>query len=142
MRNTYAAGVLLVLAGALAGCGSPPEPLLTLEVADGARMHWAGSLPCADCAGIQTSLVLARDGDRQRWRMAETYLTAEHAERFVQGGRWQSAEGLVLLEGTEGSLRTFALLSDGRLQLRDSEGRPLPGARSADTLSPNASPGR
>lgn len=145
MHTPHAAVVRLALAGALAaalaGCGVAPEPLPALEIEDGRRMHWSGTLPCADCAGIQTTLVLARDGDRQRWRMAETYLTAGDGERFVQGGRWHSAEGLILLEGMDGSFRTWALLPDGHLQLRDPDGEPLPGARPADTLAPGAASG-
>lgn len=141
MRNTSLAPALVALAWGLAACSDLSQPQPGLEVEDGARVQWSGTLPCADCAGIHTSLVLGRDGEHRRWRMAETYLTAGEAERFVQGGRWHSGDGLVVLEGTDGGLRTWAVLPDGRLQLRDDEGRPLPGHRSVDTLTPGGLPG-
>lgn len=131
--------VLTGVAWLLAGCErtAPPEVALT---EDGDRLEWRGTLPCADCGGIETTLVLVREGERLSYELAETYLTGAGGDRFVDTGSWEAGGGLLRLQGEDGSRRTYALLQDGRLQARDGDGQRLPGRRD-DTLAPAATTG-
>lgn len=113
-----------------AGGTQPPAPL---QQADG-RIEWRGLSPCADCDGIETSLVLERSGDARRFILTETYLAPDGA-RFIDAGQWQSSPGRLDLEAEGGARRVYALLPDGRLQPRDPRGRRY-SARQGDFLVP------
>lgn len=107
-----------LLSSLLFGCRAPaPEP-----VADGGRMEWQGLQACADCDAIETVLTLERSGDAQPYRLTETYLTGGGGEPFVDDGEWRLDSGLIRLQGEAGSVRTYAVLPDGRLQSRDADG--------------------
>jgi copper homeostasis protein (lipoprotein) len=110
-----------------------PQPAPPLQQSDG-RIEWEGLLPCADCDGIQTSLVLERSGDARRFSLVETYL-AEDGARFIEAGQWRSRRGLLELQAEGGAHRVYGLLPDGRLQPRDARGRPYAG-RQGDFLVP------
>ncbi|TKS52923.1 copper resistance protein NlpE [Luteimonas yindakuii] len=102
----------------LAACRVPaPEPLTAAE-----QMEWQGLQGCADCEAIDTVLVLSRDGGQQRFEMVETYLLQGGGEPFADAGAWQYEDSLIRLQGDEGSMRTYALLGDGRLQSRQANG--------------------
>ncbi len=99
----------------------PPGELLTAVTA------WQGELPCADCAGIRTTLVLDPDGG---FRMDEAYLGLP-PERIAQGdtlfgtrGRWTaSLDGARLrLDGEDQGPRHLRLAAEGALRLLDREG--------------------
>jgi copper homeostasis protein (lipoprotein) len=88
---------------------------------------WQGELPCADCAGIHTTLVLDPDGG---FRMDEAYLGLP-PERIAQGdtlfgtrGRWTaSPHGTRLrLDGEDQGPRHLRLTAEGALRLLDREG--------------------
>lgn len=135
---------VMVLAGAAwlpVGCERAAPPAMPLA-GDGeaGSLAWRGRLPCADCAGIETSLMLQREDGRMRFELVETYLTGAGGERFVDTGMWHAGDGLLRLQGEQGSLRTYALLGDGRLQSRDAQGRHLPGGRD-DALVPVSATG-
>ncbi|MCD9031752.1 copper resistance protein NlpE [Luteimonas sp. Y-2-2-4F] len=107
----------------LAACGwSPPEP-----VGAGERMAWQGLQGCADCAGIETVLVLERAGGERSFRLTETYLTDLGGTPFVDSGGWHLDAPLIRLQGEGGSERAYAMLGDGRLQSRDADGAALRG---------------
>ena len=101
--------------------GHVPNPVSPLQQADG-RIEWQGLLPCADCDGIQTRLVLERSGNARRFSLTETYL-ADDGARFVESGQWRSRRGLLDLQADGGARRVYGLLPDGRLQPRDTRGR-------------------
>lgn len=109
----------------LAACGWAPP--VSDPVADGERMAWQGQQGCADCAGIETVLVLERAGGEQSFRLTETYLTELGGTPFVDSGGWRLDASLIRLEGEGGSERAYAMLGDGRLQSRDAEGAALRG---------------
>lgn len=118
---------VLLIAALLLGtaCQQPPgagtpHPVVPLERVDG-RIEWQGLSSCADCDGIQTSLVLQRAGNERRFSLAETYL-AEDGARFIETGQWRSGQGLLELQGDGGARRVYAVLPDGRLQPRDTRG--------------------
>lgn len=138
MRFLRAAMLLTVAAWLPAGCErAPPPDVPASQRAHDDRLQWQGSRPCTDCGGIETTLVLAHAGDERHYELVETYLTAAGGDRFVEAGRWRTDDGVLRLEGDGGSLRSYVLLRDGRLQVRD--GRRLPGDRH-DALVPVAGP--
>jgi uncharacterized lipoprotein NlpE involved in copper resistance len=59
--------------------------------------RYAGTLPCADCSGIQTELVLYRrgpHGDPVRYELRETYLGTRDGDRgFTSRGEWRILRG-------------------------------------------------
>lgn len=99
-------------------------PLPTVGAGDG-QAAWQGRVPCADCRGIDVRLVLDREGGQRRYLLVETYRSAEGGLRFVEHGQWRQDAALLRLSAEHGGQRTYALLPDGRLQSRDSRGRPL-----------------
>jgi len=100
----------------LSGCGGTREPG---EPAPAERRPppgvYAGTFPCANCAGIDTTLWLRSDG---RFFFRQRYLDAREAELGGYNlGRWRwSAESGLVLAGA-GPVRRFTLLSDGRLEM-------------------------
>jgi len=91
---------------------------------------WLGVLPCADCDGIQTRLVLLSENGARHYLLEETYLGAEGDNNFVQEGEW--TEETTQLEGVDtpvyrldpkGPSRWFWLQPDGGLEMLESEGR-------------------
>lgn len=104
-----------------------PQPDLPLASADG-RIEWRGAAPCADCAGIETVLVLERAGDRRRYQLTETYHAQDGGARFDDAGDWRIQSALLALDGDDGSRRRYAILDGGGLQPRDARGQPFPAA--------------
>jgi len=141
MANSIRACCASLLALALlAGCDNgsrqsrPASSLPQLQQGDG-RIQWQGWLACADCDGIQTTLLLQRSGDDRTYTLTETYLAAADGARFVETGTWRTEADLLRLQGNSGEARIFAVLADGRLQPRDGRGRPF-APRQDDVLVP------
>lgn len=126
---------LLAAVGLFAACSreAPPPAATPLAAGDGS-VGWHGTLACADCDGIDTSLALSRTGERRDYLLIETYLTPDGGERFVDQGVWRAQDGLIRLEGFDGSRRVYAVQADGRLQPRDIRGRRF--GRESDSLAP------
>lgn len=101
-------GLALMLA--LAGCATAPAAPAPTASGDNARtsLDWAGTyhgvLPCADCAGIATTVTLAADGS---YRTELRYLGKPDGQ-FHSAGHftWNAAGSTVTLEGSE-SARYF-----------------------------------
>ena len=110
------------------------SPLPQLQQGDG-RIQWQGLLACADCDGIQTTLLLQRSGGDRSYTLTETYLADADGVRFVETGDWRTEADLLRLLGTSGGVRVFAMLPDGRLQPRDGRGRRF-ASREDDVLMP------
>ncbi len=112
----------------LAACdrARPPAeaPLPAIAQEDG-RVEWRGLLPCADCDGIETLLVLERRGEARQYDLTETFLSAHDGARFAESGQWRMQGAALSLEGEGGVSRHYALLPDGRLQPQDGRGRPF-----------------
>ncbi len=130
-------GGALVLA-ALAGCGGAPRstaPIPGLGQGDG-EAAWAGTLSCVDCEGIDTRLILQRQGGKGRYRLLETYLSGDGDLDYAEQGSWEQVRaGVLLLRGDRGGQRLFGVVEGGALQLRDA----LEGSRSGrddDILTP------
>jgi copper homeostasis protein (lipoprotein) len=87
---------------------------------------WAGDLPCADCAAIETAITLAPDGTYRRQGVyrgtkggGDTILT--------DIGRWTHNQGgtRVTLRGSVQAPGHFAVDPDGALRLLDLEGQDI-----------------
>lgn len=132
----------LALAGLAAGCGRGGEaPAGDAEAAmpgpgpaDGA-VEWRGNMPCADCEGIDTRLVLGRADGERVYELVEVYLAVDGSMRFEEGGQWQLDDAVLSLEPRTGGLRRFGVVDGGALQVRDLRGRAFPG-REHDVLLP------
>jgi len=91
---------------------------------------WAGDLPCADCAAVETTITLAPDGTYRRQGVyrgtkggGDTILT--------DIGRWthHEAGARITLRGSVQGPDQFAVEPDGALRLLDLEGQPIVAAR-------------
>jgi len=114
---------LLLVALFLSACGgsndSPPDSHLAdtdnvaepAAVADNSRnaLDWPGSyhglLPCADCEGIETTVVLEADGSYQR----NLVYRGESAEPVQQSGRfsWNTEGSVVTLSLPDGGVQRY-----------------------------------
>ena len=88
-------------------------------------LDWAGdyqgTLPCADCEGIETSLFLQKDGT---WVMNQRYQGAKEPSSFATYGTWaRTAEKLVLTD-TAGEKTYFRAKGEG-MEMLDREGNPI-----------------
>ena len=130
-----------LLAAALAGCGREPaqDPPAQARadrgdapaLAEDFERTWLGVLPCADCDGIQTRLVLRGEDGARRYLLEETYLGVEGDNAFVQEGAW--TEETVALEGVDTPVyrldpdgpasRWFWIQPDGGLEMMEGPGR-------------------
>lgn len=118
-----------------AGPGSPgldwPSPFSLAPSPDGSDRIWSGVLPCSDCQGVDTRLVLRVKDRKRSYVMIETYVGGERPNRFTRAGRW--TETTLLMDGEtlttytldpgQGA-QTYALRPDGALELLDVNGRP------------------
>lgn len=112
----------------------PASTALPLDGGDG-RIEWRGTLPCADCDGIEVQLVLERAGEARRYELVETYVAQDGPARFAESGEWRQADEMIDLAGEDGVARRYAVLDGGRLQPRDARGRPF-ARREDDVLVP------
>lgn len=86
---------------------------------------YAGTLPCADCAGIDTTVAFAAEGS---YTMSEIYQDADNSA-FTLKGTWTVGEdGKTLLldpEDKEERDRWFRQVSPTELRALDLEGKPI-----------------
>ena len=86
---------------------------------------YQGELPCADCDGIRTTLVLQPDGT---YRLQETYLgTADSDASFVDVGRWLLDVGMgrLALHGSREVPQQFSVDGEQSITLLDQSGTPI-----------------
>jgi copper homeostasis protein (lipoprotein) len=112
------------------------EDAPTGPIADfGAERVWQGVLPCSDCQGIDTRLVLREEGKTRRYRLEETYLGASAPNHFERNGRWTQsrvpttgAPAVLFVLDPERAPRRFRLEPDGGLELLtgDADAPPAP----------------
>ena len=135
--------MLLLATWAVAACGEMPAPDKQRRArslppfADSAgHLAWEGVLACADCEGIETRLLLEREGTDPilgsgigpRYELLETFLADDGGERYREQGQWQRDGRLLRLQADTGGERVFAIEPDGRLSLRDGDGGEPAGA--------------
>ena len=136
--------MLLLATLAVVACGEMPAPdkqgrahSLPPFTGSAGQLAWEGVLACADCEGIETRLVLEREGidpilgsgnAQPRYELLETFLANDGGERYREQGQWQRVGRLLRLQADEGGERVFAIEPDGRLSLRDGDGGEPAGA--------------
>ena len=135
---------VLLACVALAGCqrqgeGAPvgpgasgadwPSP--SLPFVEGNARVWSGVLPCRDCQGVDTRLVLQLKDRKRSYVLTETYVGGPAPNRFSRAGRWTESrlrldgESLVTYTLDPGRAgQVYALRADGSLELLDAQGRP------------------
>ena len=113
-------GAAAAMSAAMAQPGATPTP-----AAAGGDATFAGTLPCADCAGQQTVLTLFAD---QSFRMHTRYLGARDGStpEVRDLGRWGAVDAatIELRGGREAPMR-FSRQASGALRLLDTRGLPI-----------------
>ena len=118
--------LLLTASTALAAChqAAPTSPAAAQTSAAGI---YQGLLPCADCAGIQTTLYLFPDSTFEETML---YLGKATPTAFVAGGRWvpfPSSRQVRLIRPNGGGPDLYGQTPHGLQQL-DLRGQPITGA--------------
>lgn len=138
LRGSLARSPLALSAAAAAGwlaLGGVAEGSWQGPVADG---PYVGTLPCADCAGIRTSLTLytlGEGGEPIVYRMTATYLGTPEGDRVEERlGPWSRVESgasqRVRLEPQDDARRqSFRVAGPDTLVLLDREERPIASAQ-------------
>ena len=109
--------------------GAPGATVPPASTEDSERV-WAGLLPCRDCQGIDTRLVLRTERGRRNYLLTETYLGGSGRNSFNRAGAWTEvhykrdgeAQVTYVLDPDQATQR-FALQPDGALELLDPEGK-------------------
>ncbi|AFJ48232.1 copper homeostasis protein CutF precursor [Shimwellia blattae DSM 4481 = NBRC 105725] len=130
--------MIALLAGGvgLIGCNNRAETLPLKPVQEqgmqAMQQSWRGIIPCADCAGIETSLFLAKDGT---WVMNEYYQGARgKTSAFASYGRWARTADRLTLTDTRGKKSYFRVTGE-QLEMLDSTGNRIDSALNY-TLAP------
>lgn len=116
--------------GASPASASDAEGPLTVDPAQlPGPTAWRGVLPCADCAGIRTTVTLAPDGTYER---EAAYQGTEGAGDTIAVDlgfwQWDAAGRRIRLVGSGEAPAWFAVTTDGRLRQLDLEGAPIESA--------------
>jgi len=126
--SLIAAGLLLLTA-----CASDPRPqhdfIRVME-------RFGGTLPCSDCQGIHTDLILKRNastGAPAGFYLHEVRIDAPGGERVNSvWGQWSQYDRdgnlqseLYVLQPEVGKLRRYQASADGKLQPLDDRGNPI-----------------
>ncbi|EHD22828.1 hypothetical protein EH206_17395 [Brenneria nigrifluens DSM 30175 = ATCC 13028] len=116
-----AIGVLLIsVISALIGCHTRSR-IQEAQLQPMAQSY-RGVLPCADCAGIDTSLFLDQDGT---FILKEHYQTTRAGQTtFAEQGQWQRTADKLVLTDSQGEKRYFRPTDNG-LEMLDRQGVPI-----------------
>jgi uncharacterized lipoprotein NlpE involved in copper resistance len=85
---------------------------------------YTGVLPCADCPGIETTLVLKGN---ETYRLETRYQGKDDEASYVEEGSWTLKDDKVKLMGIKDASDTY-LVEDGYLVQLDMDGKRIEGA--------------
>lgn len=85
---------------------------------------YTGVLPCADCPGIETTLVLKSN---ETYRLETKYQGKDDEASYVEEGSWELKDDKVKLKGIKDASGTY-LVEDGYLVQLDMDGKKIEGA--------------
>jgi uncharacterized lipoprotein NlpE involved in copper resistance len=110
---------------ALAACQAPPVTVHTSQNS----LDWAGVyqgvVPCADCAGIETTLRLAADGT---YELSLQYLGKSTTPFSSKGSfEWRQNGRAIELQTNDGTPRFFRV-EENQLRQLDTRGQPIESA--------------
>jgi copper homeostasis protein (lipoprotein) len=109
------------------GATSGDVPARDIAALTGAA-SWVGEIPCADCAGIRTTLTLYPDGT---FRTEGVYLGTggKGDTTLTEIGRWTHSDSTtrVALRGSTGLAEYYAVEPDGALTKLDRQGQRIAG---------------
>lgn len=114
-------GSVFVVAGCATRAPSPQTPLGELPA------HYAGTLPCADCPGIDDSLSLTAD---HHYILQAHYQGTAPSHDFVEAGRWRvdpatSTLTLTPSDSDDGANNQWRIDNPDRLTALDADGRTI-----------------
>jgi uncharacterized lipoprotein NlpE involved in copper resistance len=84
---------------------------------------FGGTLPCADCPGIETTLTLKPDGS-----FTSRSVYRERATRLDEDGVWSVEDNRQVRLATKGpnpQVRLYAIVAYDRLRTLDADGKPI-----------------
>lgn len=123
--------VLILFYLALTACtGGPPSR----ESPASGTERYEGTLPCSNCSGIATTLIVERDsndGEPATFYLHEMYIDATGGQRVnTRWGHWSQYRDIAertiyLMEPEIGSQRRYLLNENGALQPLNDEGSPV-----------------
>jgi copper homeostasis protein (lipoprotein) len=110
--------------------GRPGDTEVAAAPSEDSERVWAGLLPCRDCQGVDTRLVLRSSQGRRDYVLTETYLGGTGTNSFNREGTWTElrrteggeAKVTYVLDPDQATQR-FVLQPDGALELLDAEGK-------------------
>src|SRR5205085_266612 len=96
---------------------------------------WTGLMPCSDCQGIDTRLVLRTQRGKRSYVLSETYLGGSGQTSFNRAGTWtelvrnsgNDAQVTYVLDPDKAA-QSYALQPDGALEMLDADGKTPPDA--------------
>jgi copper homeostasis protein (lipoprotein) len=110
--------------------GTAPDQQVVAAPAQDSERTWAGLLPCRDCQGIDTRLVLRTDRGRRNYVMTETYIGGSGQNIFNRAGTWtevqrkvEGGQQVTYVLDPERAAQRFELQPDGALELLDANGQ-------------------
>ena len=115
-------------AGPGAGSAAPGAAAVPAPAEDTVRT-WAGLMPCRDCQGIDTRLVLRTERGKRSYELTETYLGGSGKTSFSRAGTWtemrrrsgDESQVTYVLDPDRGA-QGFALQPDGALEMLGAQG--------------------
>lgn len=120
--------VAVLLVGSLTllpGCNNRAETLSQSAIQGtefkAMEQSWRGTLPCADCEGIDTSLFLAKDGT---WVMNQHYQGGKQPLVVGSWGTWARTADKLILTDNSGE-KIYFRARGNELEMLDREGLPI-----------------
>lgn len=137
--------VLMICSLLLTACAGGPPPG---ESPESSTERYEGTLPCSNCSGIATTLVMERDsqsGEPTTFYLHEMYIDATGGERVnTRWGDWSQQRDIAertiyRIEPEIGRQRSYLLNESNALQPLNDEGSPVNNSDGEPvTLAPSA----